>query len=162
MSVLPDIVHDCMGGLMAAAAPMWYQQPALSQAMLAGEGRTRTGGRRNRIDMNTGISLFIGTKTSTSNTISTIRIGAFQTIGVTEKILPMSGDGFEEGSGHGGHGVGRHCHQPTPDTPMLVRRATVRWSKGHDFGIALWGVLPNQNRNQSHGQSDSGLWSRLN
>ncbi|MBS0158493.1 MAG: VanZ family protein [Nitrospira sp.] len=44
---LPDIVHDCMGGLMAAAL-MWYQQPerSLLKRCLRREGRTRTGGRK--------------------------------------------------------------------------------------------------------------------
>ncbi len=68
--------------------------------------------------------------------------GVFQTIGVTEDFNP-----------YGGRIRGKErvtvdmelvviIIQPTPDVPMLIRRATVRWVKGSDFGIALSAVPP--------------------
>ncbi|MGC3973714.1 MAG: PilZ domain-containing protein [Nitrospira sp.] len=68
--------------------------------------------------------------------------GAFQTIGVTEDF------NIEGGRVRGREAVTVGMElvviviQAIPETSMLIRRATVRWSKGHDFGIALSGVPP--------------------
>lgn len=90
--------------------------------------------------------------------------GAFQTIGVTEDF-----------TNNGGRIRGREAVtvgmelvviviQPAPDAPMLIRRATVRWSKGHDFGIALSDVPP-QSEMELKAMAKvmlPGLWSCLN
>ena len=90
--------------------------------------------------------------------------GAFQTIGVTEDF------NIEGGRVRGREAVTVGMElvviviQAIPETTMLIRRATVRWSKGHDFGIALSGVPP-----QSEAELKAmakvmlpGLWSCLN
>jgi hypothetical protein len=54
--------------------------------------------------------------------------------------------------------------QPTPDVSMLIRRATVRWVKGSDFGIALSSVPPKA-ENELKAMARMmlpGLWSCLN
>ncbi|MBX3234929.1 MAG: PilZ domain-containing protein [Nitrospiraceae bacterium] len=54
--------------------------------------------------------------------------------------------------------------QPTPEIPILIRRASVRWVRGSDFGISLSSVPP-----QAEDELKSmarvmlpGLWSCLN
>ncbi|MDR4480441.1 MAG: PilZ domain-containing protein [Nitrospira sp.] len=90
--------------------------------------------------------------------------GTFQTIGVTEDFNSSGGRirGKEQVS------VGMELVviviQPTPDIPMLVRRGTVRWSKGQDFGIALSDVPP-QSESELKAMAKvmlPGLWSCLN
>ena len=90
--------------------------------------------------------------------------GTFQTIGVTEDFNTSGGRirGKEQVS------VGMELVviiiQPTPEAPMLVRRATVRWSKGQNFGIALSDVPP-QSESELKAMAKvmlPGLWSCLN
>ena len=53
--------------------------------------------------------------------------------------------------------------QPTPDIPMLIRRATVRWAKGKILGLLFPTFHRNRNPNSKPWQSHaSWLWSCLN
>jgi hypothetical protein len=90
--------------------------------------------------------------------------GEFQTIGVAED--------FNTGGGRvrGKERVTVDMElvviiiQPMPDVPMLIRRATVRWVKGTDFGIALSSVPPKA-ENELKAMAKvmlPGLWSCLN
>ena len=90
--------------------------------------------------------------------------GTFQTIGVTEDITTFGGRIRGQELVSVGMELVVIVIQPTPDSPMLIRRGTVRGAKGKDFGIALSGVPP-----QSEAELKAmakvmlpGLWSCLN
>ncbi|MCC2640117.1 MAG: hypothetical protein K0S45_530 [Nitrospira sp.] len=90
--------------------------------------------------------------------------GTFQTIGMTEDFTNAGG----RISGNEQVRVGMELVviviQPTPDIPMLIRRGTVRWAKGKDFGIALSGVPP-QSESELKAMAKvmlPGLWSCMN
>jgi len=90
--------------------------------------------------------------------------GTFQAIGITEDIT-TSGSRLR---GKEPVLVGMELVviviQPTRDTPTLIRRATVRWVKGGDFGIALSEVPP-QSESELKAMAKvmlPGLWSCLN
>ena len=90
--------------------------------------------------------------------------GTFQTIGITEDFTQVGGRIRGREAVTVGMELVVIVIQPTPDIPMLVRRATVRWSKGHDFGIALSGVPP-QSESELRAMAKvmlPGLWSCLN
>lgn len=90
--------------------------------------------------------------------------GTFQTIGVTEDITTSGG----RVRGHELVTVGMELVviviQPAPHIPMMIRRGTVRWTKGKEFGIALDGVPP-QSESELKAMAKvmlPGLWSCLN
>jgi PilZ domain len=90
--------------------------------------------------------------------------GTFQTIGVTEDITAAGGRIRGQELVSVGMELVVIVIQPTPDIPMLIRRGTVRWAKGKDFGIALSGVPP---KSESELKAMArvmlpGLWSCLN
>lgn len=90
--------------------------------------------------------------------------GAFQTIGVTEDFNIAGGRVRGKEAVTVGMELVVIVIQATPEAPMLIRRATVRWSKGYDFGIALSGVPP-QSESELKAMAKvmlPGLWSCLN
>ena len=90
--------------------------------------------------------------------------GSFQTIGVTENFNTAGGRIRGKETVTVGMELVVIVIQPTPETPMLVRRATVRWSKGNRFGIALSAVPP-QSESELRAMAKMmlpGLWSCLN
>jgi hypothetical protein len=90
--------------------------------------------------------------------------GTFQTIGVTGGLQRLRRAYSRERAVSVGMELVVIVIQPTPETPMLIRRATVRWSKGHNFGIALSGVPP-QSESELKAMAKvmlPGLWSCLN
>ena len=90
--------------------------------------------------------------------------GIFQSVGVTEDFNASGGRSRGKEQVCVGKELVVIVMQPTPETPMLIRRATVRWSKGHNFGIALSGVPP-QSESELKAMAKvmlPGLWSCLN
>ncbi len=90
--------------------------------------------------------------------------GSFQTIGVTEDFTTAGGRVRGRESVTVGMELVVIVIQATPEAAMLIRRATVRWSKGHDFGIALSDVPP-QSESELKAMAKvmlPGLWSCLN
>ena len=90
--------------------------------------------------------------------------GSFQTIGMTEDFTPAGGRIRGKELVSVGMELVVIVIQPTPDIPMLIRRATVRWAKGKDFGIVLSGVPP-QSESELKAMAKvmlPGLWSCLN
>jgi PilZ domain. len=90
--------------------------------------------------------------------------GTFQTIGVTEDFTPSGGRIRGKELVRVGMELVVIVIQPTSDIPMLIRRGTVRWAKGKDFGIALSDVPP---KSESELRVMAkvmlpGLWSCLN
>jgi hypothetical protein len=90
--------------------------------------------------------------------------GTFQTIGITQDITALGGRIRGQELVTVGMELVVIVIQPAPDTPMMVRRGTVRWAKGKEFGLALAGVPP-----QSEAELKAmakvmlpGLWSCLN
>lgn len=132
--------------------------------MLLGEhydyGRTN---ERNRLEMNTAYPER-GSKRIRVQYPIYYSNGTFQTIGVTEDFTHAGGRIRGREAVTVGMELVVIVIQPTPDIPMLVRRATVRWSRGHDFGIALSGIPP-QSESELRAMAKvmlPGLWSCLN
>lgn len=90
--------------------------------------------------------------------------GTFQTIGVTQDITTSGGRIRGQELVTVGMELVVIVIQPAPDIPMMIRRGTVRWSKGKEFGLALAGVPP-QSESELKAMAKvmlPGLWSCLN
>ena len=90
--------------------------------------------------------------------------GTFQAIGITEDITTSGGRIRGKEPVRVGMELVVIVIQPSPDIRMLIRRATVRWANGGDFGIALSDVPP-QSESELKAMATvmlPGLWSCLN